>query len=474
MISEDGNRVVTAGADGTARIWDAKTLKETVPALHHDNAVSLAAFSPDGRWLATASGDRIHLWDTATGESIGPDIRPWRGGAPVRFLAFDKDGRLTASHGQPGDLRARQTLSIDAEGRAADDLAQLGIVLTGHRLDGTGTLTAAQLADARNAWDALRAKKSKEFAPSPQRLLAWHRRGADECEQSKNWSGVLRHVERLAELEPKQTEHRARRARAFVALGRWSDAVTEYRTALDFEPKNVELLIGIARAELEQKKWQPAIEWLDRAVAISQDDRDLFALRGRAFAELGKLDKAAADLEKAISLGQSDPATWYQRNLLRLAAGDLDSYRKACLRMVRRFGDGDAASTRWVGWTCMLGPEALADLKVVLRGAERAVIETPTSIPNRLAYAGLLYRTGQFAKAAEVAESVVKSGNEKIAPILLAMIQHRLGRTEEAKKTLEKTAKPDDAAITALAWDERLAYKLLRSEAEALLKTPKP
>jgi tetratricopeptide (TPR) repeat protein len=392
----------------------------------------------------------------------------------VRLLAFNKDGGLTASYGRPGEVRARRTLSIDAENRSADDLAQLGIALTGHRLDATGTLTPAQLADARNAWDALRAKKSKELDSSPERLLAWHRRGADECEQNKNWAGVLRNVERLAELEPKNAAHRARRARTFVALGRLADAVAEYRKALDVEPKNAELLLGIARAEIEQKKWQPATEWLDRALAITQDDRDLYAMRGRAFAELGKLDKAAADLEKAISLGQSDAATWYQRNLLRVASGDLDGYRKACLRMVRRFGDGDAASTRWVGWTCSLAPEALADLKTLLRRAERAVVEFPDSIPSRLAYAGMLYRTGQFAKAAEVAESVVKSGSEKTAPILLAMAQHQLGRTEEAKKSLEKTAKPDDSAITALAWDERLAYKLLRSEAETLLKNPKP
>jgi hypothetical protein len=57
---------------------------------------------------------------------------------------------------------------------------------------------------------------------------------------------------------------------------------------------------------------------------------------------------------------------------------------------------------------------------------------------------------------------------------LLAMIQHRLGRTEEAKKGLEQTAKPDDKSIAALSWDARLAYQLLRREAETMLKSPKP
>jgi WD40 repeat protein len=469
-LSADGSRAATASADGTARIWDAKTGKPSGAPLHHDSAVSQVAFSPDARWLATASGDRIFLWDAATGESVRRDIKPWRGAA-VRHLEFTKEGRLIASYGQPGDLRARHTLSIEPEARAATELAQLGIVLTGHHLDSAGTFAPADLADSRKAWDDLRANSPKDFAPAPDRLLAWHRRGADECEQSKNWLGELRHVERLAELEPKRAEHRVRLARTFAELGRWQEALKEYRKAVEIEPKNTEILMSIARAELAQKHWQAATEWLDRAVASGHEDRDAFAMRGRAFAELGKLDKAAADFDKAISLGMNDPATWHQRNLLRLATGDLDGYRKACVRMVRRFGSGDAASTRWVGWTCSVGPEALADLKPLIVRVQRVVTEFPNSLPDRLVLAFLWYRAGQLREATEVA---VKSSSEKTAPVLMAMIQHRLGRTEEAKKGLEKTLKPDDPTIALLTWDERLAYQLLRREAEALLKNPKP
>jgi WD40 repeat protein len=473
IFSTDGSRAATAGSDGTARVWDTKTGKSITQPLHHDNAVTQLAFSTDGRRLATASGDRIHLWDASTGESLGPDIIPWRGGAIVRRLEFTKEGKLIASHGQPGDLSARHTLSVNGEARGSAELAQLGVVLTGRHLDAGGAIVAVEAAEARKAWDELHAKAPKDFAAEPERILAWYRRGAGECEQNKNWEGLLRNVQKLAELEPKRAEHRVKLARTYAELGRRQDAAAEYRKALELEPKNMELLMGIARAELEQKKWQAATEWLDRAVVVGPEDREVFALRGRAFAELGKLDKAAADFDKAMTLGSNDAAIWYQRNLLRLAAGDLDGYRKTCLRMVRRFGEGDAANTRLVGWTCSIGPDGLADLKPVIKRVERIVIENPASAPDRLVLALLKFRAGQFAEAASAAEAVVKAGNLRTAPLLLAMIQHRLDHTEDAKKTLDKTPKPDDPTLASLTWDERLAYQLLRREAEALLKNTK-
>jgi WD40 repeat protein/Flp pilus assembly protein TadD len=475
-LSEEGSRAATAGTDGAAHVWDAKTGKAIGPALHHDNAVARVAFSPDGRWLATASGDRVRLWDTATGEPLGPAFRPWRGGATVTQLAFVKEGQLVAGHGQPGDPRARHLLHLTAEARPTAELTKLASVLTGHALDAAGAFTPTDVAEMRKAWDALRAKSPNQFALAPERLLAWHARGADECEQNKQWAGVLMHVERLAELEPKRWEHRARRARTFAALERWQDAASEYRKAMETDPDRPELLTGMARAEMQQKKWQSATEWLDKAVKATPDDRELWALRGQALAELGKLDKAAADFDKAMSLGSNDAATWHQRTLLRLAAGDLEGYRKACLRLVRRFSDSDDATTRLVAWTCGLGPEALADLKPVLRRAERAVTANSKSAPHLLALSALLYRSGQFAPASQRLEEVVKLGGEKPAPatvLLTAMVEHRLGRAEDAKKTLAKAVKPDDAALAALPWDERVAYQQLYREAEALVKSPK-
>jgi WD40 repeat protein/tetratricopeptide (TPR) repeat protein len=75
-------------------LWDTATGKPVGPALPHQVAVYAAAFSADGRTLATASGPQttgaIRLWDVATGKQRGTGI-PYNG--PVVCLAFSPDGK---------------------------------------------------------------------------------------------------------------------------------------------------------------------------------------------------------------------------------------------------------------------------------------------------------------------------------------------------------------------------------------------
>jgi WD40 repeat protein len=66
----NGRQLASGSCDNTAKVWDLQTGQE-VETLHgHIGYVMAVGYSPDGKLLATASGNRyageVQLWDTAT------------------------------------------------------------------------------------------------------------------------------------------------------------------------------------------------------------------------------------------------------------------------------------------------------------------------------------------------------------------------------------------------------------------------
>jgi len=125
-ISPDGKLVLTA-SHTQARLWDAATGEARQPALRHDGLITAAAFSPDGRYVLTAgdatpaqypAGDPAYdpnqtsvslrisdpnrptgiavQWDVATGTPIGESLTPMR---RPRLALFSPDGNVVLTSG---------------------------------------------------------------------------------------------------------------------------------------------------------------------------------------------------------------------------------------------------------------------------------------------------------------------------------------------------------------------------------------
>ena len=74
--SADGTRVVTASADKTARVWDARTGQAVGAPLQHQGVVQAVAFSADGTRVVTASDDKTaRVWDARTGQAVGAPLQ---------------------------------------------------------------------------------------------------------------------------------------------------------------------------------------------------------------------------------------------------------------------------------------------------------------------------------------------------------------------------------------------------------------
>jgi dipeptidyl aminopeptidase/acylaminoacyl peptidase len=178
QFSPDGQRVVTASLDKTARLWDSGSGKPIGERMQHDSFVFLAQFSSDGRWVVTASDDNtVRLWDAASGRPLG---EPMKHEYKVKSAQFSPDCQRVLIAAGDGTARLWDAVIVTDNDRREDILllAELAEATGGVTLETVGqaenlkSLTPEQI---RATWEKIAAKFSKPSSKMTplQRFLKW-------------------------------------------------------------------------------------------------------------------------------------------------------------------------------------------------------------------------------------------------------------------------------------------------------------
>src|SRR5207247_6927414 len=150
--------------------------------LRHEYWVRTAVFSPDGKWILTAGADKTaRVWNAENGDPLTPPLRHLVELTSARFLA---GGHRIVTTDQQGQARIWE---LRADERPVDNLIMLAGLLSGNSVTPAGQLTRPQSESLEMTWCRLRVKHRSDFVVSDEEIMAWHQLQAEESERRQQW-----------------------------------------------------------------------------------------------------------------------------------------------------------------------------------------------------------------------------------------------------------------------------------------------
>ncbi len=490
-------------ADGTAQVWNLKTLAagsdwQVVTSVKTGTAfVSSAAVSPDGRLLATANSEgTIRIWDIASGLPVTSQLTCSANTAEAVAdpqLRFSADGRrlIVASPGpnlpalrdalrelEPdsrvsglltrrvlGRGQVEYTYSLDVnEFSSAEVAAAFAEIQSGTQMTATGStapLTSDQelaaillAADRFNAWAlqfrGARLTDDEELQERLYRLacasaeagpLPWYALAA-LLNQQDRLDLALEAVERAMELE--------------IAPG-YSDALKG------------SLLQQMGRAA-------EAIPVLEKAVANLLITHNARLELAWCFAATGQFEKAAAAYDQAFEESASfrEPVAAeriYQRMLVAMQLADAATAGRLMRELLQSAETStDLRTCYYTATAAIVMPSTVSDWPTVLKAAETARQEQD-SVNTRNVMAYSIFRSGADSRAESLLREALQQSGTAVSPLLnlfYSMVLRRTGKTDEADRFLVagRQAVQQELAEGSVPWDRQVQLKMIQDEAE--------
>jgi len=432
-FSHDGKYVATAtrGSRSTLKIWRADTGQECfILKGHANNTLTTVAYSPDGKRVVSGGDDgTIRLWDTKTGQ----ETLTLKALAGVISLVFSPDGRQIASGTSLGTIQIWDATPASDKGLLWFDPPEKN-----------GSFAPAPEPEPR--------PKVIEFQPG--NADAWLVR-ARLCAVEREWAKAIDAYAKVIELKPNDYSVWRERGLIHGEQEQWAEAATDFA-------KSVELLPAPSSD-------QSLPAWPDQSLASRRAGTSVTIERTRPNFILDQL------------LG------W--RGLALAGARDVAGYRKASAELLQEHGNTqnpDLANN--VAWFCVRFPEAVADVALPLQLAEKSVALKPNQYASLNTLGAALYRASRFEDSIRKFDEAIKvhgQGGTAADWLFLAMAHHRLSHANDAKKWLtkaqqwmnnpapEKPTQGTPVFYMSPTWEQRLELKLIRAEAEGLIKDEK-
>jgi serine/threonine protein kinase/WD40 repeat protein len=404
------------------------------------------ALSPDGRWAASSGwhSDRVRLWNVGTGQMVERVV------GKRAFVFFTPDSR-TLVIARDGEFSFWNVEGFQPIRRLARDVAQF----PGHvAFSPDGRLIALEMAPGVIHLTEVANGRTVARLEDPQGDRA-------------NWQGFTPDGNELVVV--------ARYARAIHIWNLRAIRMRLKEMNLDWNwPQFAPA--GVPRSLPADPPIVAVVdgEHLPRAKASR-------LAQARSYIALSQWDKAAATYAKADLWARPLPDDAFGYAGLFLIQGEDEGYNRFCQGMIQRVAQAEALSpfeAYVLARTCAMAPKSPVDPIRAVQWANQALVGDRH--PWYFHALGMAqYRAGQFDQALQ---SFTKANdkawsNRDITWFGLALVHHRLGRPDEARRWLDKGVQwlervgppgPErPARIYPLDW---LAAQLLRREAEEVLQ----